>query len=198
MFCSTPLQNQISNSKLKSTSHKQISHSKLRNQSSPYYHSKSDNESLSSDTPHPSTPISSDQSSTHSPLFVTPATTTSPSSAHTTYSRCSSRTSLSSFDFKSTHSSIPSSNGFITPGSYSDIPDSPSETFLFKNKTLDSNPSKSNEITIIEKTILAQTYPDYEEEEQVKSYNLEDSICELKSNVSCLTFPNEPKPNFNF
>ena len=128
---------------------------------------------------------------TEAVLYVTPATSTSPSSsvkasstAHTTYSRSSSYTSLGSFDLRSTHSSVPSeysacNTGLCTP--YSDLPDSPGDPDYperyyaninrlnhnftnmrqFVNEevsilTVDSNPSKSNDITIMERTIVTQ------------------------------------------
>lgn len=107
--------------------------------------------------------------------YATSASTTEPQSS---YTRSSSMTSLSSFDIKSVHSSIPSeystSGGYLTPSAYSDIPDSPGEHHyisqaraayaeqqlkFMKNEdysvlTVDSNP-KSNDITLIERTVLA-------------------------------------------
>ncbi len=133
-----------------------------------------------------------------------------------TYSRSSSMTSLSSFDIKSTHSSVPSEysaagsnpynnmkdfedmystkyQGCFTPTTYGELPSSPGELFPCNNNnnntnnvvestfrlqtaqnfslnsaprfnksvneisvlTVDSNPSRSNDITIIERTVLA-------------------------------------------
>jgi hypothetical protein len=129
-------------------------------------------------------------------VYVTSATasdshspqTNENSSAHTTYSRSSSLTSLSSFDVKSMHSSVPSeystgagvyvqtsegvalATGYMTPGAYSDLPDSPGEPVILNQHhyqhmsskirneeisimTVDS--SKSNDITIVERTMLA-------------------------------------------
>ena len=107
------------------------------------------------------------------------------STAHTTYSRSSSYTSLGSFDLRSTHSEVPSeysacNTGLCTP--YSDLPDSPGDPDYperyyaninrlnhnftamkqFANEevsilTVDSNPSKSNDITIMERTIVTQS-----------------------------------------
>lgn len=125
-----------------------------------------------------------------SALYVTPVTSDSASvassqqqqqfvasSALTAYSRSSSQASLSSFDLKSTYSSMPSeysshgnTQGFMTPADacYSDLPDSPGDigplsgaanhTKRYNQEelsiiTVDSNP-KSNDITIIERTMI--------------------------------------------
>ena len=230
-------------------------------------------------------------------LYVTPASTTSPSVTHVTttttttsnsvqpFSRSSSYTSLSSCDLKSTYSSVQSeyTTGFHTPYSsaaYSELPNSPGDqmdyfinntsnpnnNFNIHNKnsncnsaqkqdelsmiTVDSNPSKSNDITIIERTILANSNSflthqssthssggyngkqlkfkhkngksltssaynsesnsflvnngelndEDDDEEKVVSYEMEGSICgsTTRSNVSCLTFPNEPVADITF
>ena len=247
--------------RLKSTTFKQINHSKIRNQSSPYYSanhftnsadrysynnnvlfnyqhcedSESEFTNTSQDTSlssipksnPPTTPISSliATSTESSPsivtktelLHVTPATTSTESSRPissnvSSYSRSSSYTSLSSFETKSTHSSVQSEYS-SQPNSacYSDIPNSPAEANQYYTKinysiiTVDSNPSRSNDITIMEKTVqgnCSRTGLDpLDEDEQVVNYDMEGSISDcrsVKSNVSQLTFPNEPTADLNF
>ncbi len=204
-------------------------------------------------------------------------------------------TSLSSFDIKSTHSSIPSEysvtssdpynnikdsedmystkyQGCFTPTTYGELPSSPGELFPCNNLTdnpskpqashsnffyqcnnsaarfnksvneisvltVDSNPSRSNDITIIERTVVAShsnthshnnthltgsggvgtTFiynPDETtdinneqpaseavgfEEDKVISYDMEGSLYSAsRSNVSGLTFPNEPAADLAF
>ncbi|CAF0827483.1 unnamed protein product [Brachionus calyciflorus] len=253
---STPLFLQNSSPhRFKSTSLKQINHSKLRNQSSPYYinnqqqlqdrqinpanilfnyqhcdDSESDITSTSQDTSissftktnPPTTPISSliATSTESSPslitkteiLYVTPASNSLDSSRPissdvTSYSRSSSYTSLSSFEIKSTHSSLQSDySNQPNSANFTDLPNSPSAqspTVLnnfVQNYSMDSNPSKSNDITVMEKTVLAAncSRSNYEiEDEQVISYDMEGSISG-RSNVSQLTFPNEPTADLAF
>ena len=79
------------------------------------------------------------------------------------FSRCSSMTSLNSFDAKSIHSSVASEysrrpSGIMSP---SELPDSPDESYVMSLRLAQqqqqqqrNNESKSNEITIIERTIL--------------------------------------------
>lgn len=150
-------------------------------------------------------------------LHVTPATTSNESSRAissnvTSYSRSSSYTSLSSFETKSTHSSVQSDySSQANSACYSDIPNSPVEANQFYNKinfsvmTVDSNPSRSNDITIMEKTVLGNCSKNgmepLDEDEQVVNYDMEGSISDcrsVKSNVSQLTFPNEPTADLNF
>ena len=71
------------------------------------------------------------------------------------FSRCSSMTSLNSFDTKSIHSSVASEysrrpSGLMSP---SELPDSPDESLRLAQSQLQD--SKSNEITIIERTVLS-------------------------------------------
>ena len=171
------------------------------------------------------TPATSNSTSSASSLFKYPASSNS-SCCALANSRSSSMTSLSSFDAKSTYSSLSSeytdklNNGFMTPASYSDIPDSPGEmtqhSSLNKTRTIpqfnelsvltiDSNQSKSNDITVIERTVLAgttfnETDIDYDGE-SVRVYDCEESLGDTasnRSNISCLTFPNEPTADLTF
>lgn len=151
-------------------------------------------------------------------LHVTPATTSTESSRAissnvTSYSRSSSYTSLSSFDTKSTHSSAQSDYS-SQPNSacYTDLPNSPTQAGYVYTKvnfsvmTVDSNPSRSNDITIVEKTVLANCSkntmePLDDDDEQAVAYDMEGSMSDcrsVKSNVSQLTFATEPTADLNF
>lgn len=195
---STPL----GSNRLKSASHKQLNHTKLRNLTSPYYNHRIQTAN---------TPNKESNLLEYENYFINQGeerSQTENNNPPTTPISSMVISSESSFETSKQTSRSSSFNSLDQKSAYSDIPDSPGQAYAFYSKpkdfsvlTIDSNQSKSNDITIIERTIHASQTNSYYFQDEVVTYDLEESICDSKStrsNVSCLTFANEPTADLAF